>query len=310
MFELRVLSGLHQGAALPLIGEQWLIGADAAQDLALFDPGMASLHCRLQRVGDDWTLSAEDGVVCDEQGHAHPVTVLTLNRNFTLGSVWLCLAAAEDAWPAVPAPTAANTQTDTPAQPSSGTLPREKIAIRSRVFNRVSGVIMGLLIGIVGSAWTLTRTPSSTLEPVAISDATKTVFSGKRISLVDAEDARRQLSTMLSERMLNDISVQQTPEGMTISGNLKAESLEVYQRMLQRFKDRYDSPVPLIDNVATSSTGLPFVIVQIISGPRAHLVTADGHRLYIGDELQGLRLTRIDDQRVEFDGDRHYELRW
>lgn len=38
MFELRVLSGLHQGAALPLIGEQWLIGADAEHDLALYDP--------------------------------------------------------------------------------------------------------------------------------------------------------------------------------------------------------------------------------------------------------------------------------
>ncbi|WP_443701030.1 type III secretion system inner membrane ring subunit SctD, partial [Pseudomonas sp.] len=181
---------------------------------------------------------------------------------------------------------------------------------RSRVFNRVSGVIIGLLVGIVGSAWSLTRAPTSVIEPVATSDAKTMVPSGKRIPLANAEDARRQLSTMLSERMLNDVSVQQTPEGMTVSGNLKEESLLVYQRMLQRFKDRFDSPVALIDNVSTSSTGLPFVIVQIMSGPHAHLVTADGHRLYIGDELQGLRLTRIDDQRIEFDGDRHYELRW
>jgi type III secretion protein D len=309
MFELRVLSGLHQGAALPLIGEQWLIGADAAQDLALFDPGVASLHCRLQRIGEGWTLSAEDGVVCDEQGHAHPVTALTLNRNFTLGSVWLCLAAAEDAWPAVALITA-NPQTDTQAPPSPGAPPREKVAIRSRIFNRVSGVILGLLVGIVGSAWSLTRAPTSVIEPVATSDAKTVTPSGKRIPLANAEDARRQLSTMLRERMLNDVSVQQTPEGMTVNGNLKEESLLVYQRMLQRFKDRYDSPVALIDNVSTSGTGLPFVIVQIMSGPRAHLVTADGHRLYIGDELQGLRLTRIDDQRIEFDGDRHYELRW
>ncbi|MDY7564696.1 type III secretion system inner membrane ring subunit SctD [Pseudomonas sp. RTC3] len=310
MFELRVLSGLHQGAALPLIGEQWLIGADAAQDLALFDPGVASLHCRLQRVGEGWTLNAEDGVVCDEQGHAHPVTALTLNRNFTLGSVWLCLAAAEDAWPAVPALNAANPQNDTQAPPSPDAPQRAKATTRSRVFNRVSGVIIGLLVGIVGSAWSLTRAPTSVIEPVATSDAKTMVPSGKRIPLENAEDARRQLSTMLSERMLNDVSVQQTPEGMTVSGNLKEESLLVYQRMLQRFKDRFDSPVALIDNVSTSSTGLPFVIVQIMSGPHAHLVTADGHRLYIGDELQGLRLTRIDDQRIEFDGDRHYELRW
>jgi len=308
MFELRVLSGLHQGAALPLIGEHWLIGSDAAQDLALFDPGVASLHCRLQRAGDGWTLNAEDGVVCDEQGHAHPVTELTLNRNFTLGSVWLCLSAAEDAWPAVPTLIAATPRSDAQSQPSPNAPPLEKVASRSRVFNRVSGVIIGLLIGVVGSAWSLTR--SSVVEPVTTPASTTMTPSGKRIHLASAEDTRHQLNTMLSERMLNDVSVQQTPEGMTVNGNLKEESLLVYQRMLQRFKDRYDSPVALIDNVSTSRTGLPFVIVQIMSGPHAHLVTADGHRLYIGDELQGLRLTRIDDQRIEFDGERHYELHW
>lgn len=310
MFELRVLSGLHQGAALPLIGEQWLIGADVEQDLALFDPGVARLHCRLQRVGEGWTLHAEDGAVCDEHGHAHPVMALTLNRNFTLGSVWLCLAAAEDAWAAVTALIAASPHADTQSPPSPSAPQRAKATIRSWFFNRVSGVIIGLLVGIVGSAWSLTRAPSSVIDPVAIPDATTVEPSGIRIRLANAEDARRQLNTMLSERMLTDVSIQQTPAGITVNGNLKEESLLVYQRMLQRFKDRYDLPVALIDNVSTSRTGLPFVIVQIMSGPRAHLVTADGHRLYIGDELQGLRLTRIDNQRIEFDGDRHYELQW
>ena len=310
MFELRVLSGLHQGAALPLIGEQWLIGADAAQDLALFDSGVASLHCRLQRVGDVWNLNAEDGTVCDEYGHAHSVKELTPNCNFTLGSVWLCLAAAEDAWPPVPGVIAADPQNETPAPLLPAAQPQSKSAFRSRVFNRVSGIIMGLLVGLVGSAWALTRSPSSTLDPVSSSDARTTAPLNKRIALASPEDARRQFNTMLNERMLNDISAQLTPEGMTISGNLKEESVLVYQRMVQRFKDRYDSPVALIENISISSTGLPFVIVQIMSGPRAHLVTADGHRLYIGDELQGLRLTRIDDQHIEFDGDRHYELRW
>jgi type III secretion protein D len=115
---------------------------------------------------------------------------------------------------------------------------------------------------------------------------------------------------MLSDRLLSEVNVQQTPEGLALSGNLKAESRVVYQRMLQRFKDRYQSPVALIDNVSTSSNGLPFTIVQIMSGPHAHLVTADGHRLYIGDELEGLRLTRIDDKSIQFDGDRHYEVNW
>lgn len=39
-------------------------------------------------------------------------------------------------------------------------------------------------------------------------------------------------------------------------------------------------------------------------------MTADGRRMYVGDEKDGLRLTKIDDQRLQFDGDRHIEVTW
>ena len=44
MYELRVLDGQRQGAALPLFGEQWSIGAQADADLVLNDPGVAEQH--------------------------------------------------------------------------------------------------------------------------------------------------------------------------------------------------------------------------------------------------------------------------
>lgn len=47
MFELRVLNGQRQGAALPLFGEQWSIGAHPDADLMLNDPGIAEQHARL-----------------------------------------------------------------------------------------------------------------------------------------------------------------------------------------------------------------------------------------------------------------------
>ncbi len=99
MFELRVLNGQHQGAALPLVGEQWSIGSAEELDLALDDAGVASLHCRLQRLDERWTLNAEEGVVCDEQGNALPGLDVKLNSPFMLGPVWLCVSPAEDAWP-------------------------------------------------------------------------------------------------------------------------------------------------------------------------------------------------------------------
>lgn len=325
MFELRVLTGLHQGAALPLVGEQWAIGSDAEQDLALHDPGVEQLHCRLQRQGEHWLLNAANGSIGDQEGHRHETAELTTNTAFVLGSVWLCVSAAEDAWPSVPVviqPPPAEPQAQAEPQPEaqSSAPPLEKVTARSRVLNRTTGVIVGILLGIAGSAWSLTRSsaPESMAATAAVHPSAQTVQKSKpaaepaqkRIQLSNVEDTRRQLNTMLSERLLSGVNVQQTPEGLALSGNLKAESQLVYQRMLQRFKDRYDSPVALIDNVTTSNNGLPFTIVQIMSGPHAHLVTADGHRLYVGDELAGLRLTRIDDNRIQFDGERHYEVNW
>ncbi|MFP3851602.1 type III secretion system inner membrane ring subunit SctD [Pseudomonas sp. W5-01] len=326
MFELRVLTGLHQGAALPLVGEQWGIGADADQDLALHDPGVEQLHCRLQRQGEDWRLDAADGAVADEEGHLHGSTLLTPNTAFVLGSVWLCVSPAQDPWPSMPAviPQAQSEQTAQTEAPASA--PLEKVESRSRFFNRTTGVVIGLLLGIAGSAWSLSRSAAPASEQLAISSPAQQLAqqarpssekskpteaaAKKRIRLTSVDDVKRQLNTMLSERLLSDVTLEQTPEGLALSGNLKPESQLVYQRMLQRFKDRYDTPVALIDNVAAGTSGLPFTIVQIMSGPHAHLVTADGRRLYVGDELAGLRLTRIDDNRIQFDGDRHYEVSW
>ena len=313
MFELRVLNGLHQGAALPLIGEQWLIGSDAEQDLALFDLGIAALHCRLNRSDDGWTLLAEEGPVCDEEGHQHSLTELTPNIPFVLGTVWLCLAPAQEDWTAAPAkPAMENLLNDDPAPSSPPTSPPlEKIISRSRGLNRTSGVIVGLLVGIVGSAWGLSHStsPGTDNPATAVTTSSQSAASSK-IKLATAEDTRRLLNTLLSERMLSGVTVQSTADGLSLTGSVKDESLEVYQRMLQRFKEQYAAPVAVIDNVSNAQTGLPFAIVQIISGPMAHLVTNDGHRLYIGDELDGLKLTKIDEQHIEFEGDHHYEVRW
>lgn len=51
LYELRVLTGLHRGAALPLNGEQWSIGSSAGADLALYDPGIRTGTARC-----DWSM--------------------------------------------------------------------------------------------------------------------------------------------------------------------------------------------------------------------------------------------------------------
>ncbi|EGH05990.1 type III secretion apparatus protein, YscD/HrpQ family [Pseudomonas amygdali pv. aesculi str. 0893_23] len=324
MFELRVLNGQHQGAALPLVGEQWSIGSAAQHDLALDDAGVESLHCRLQRLDDSWTLNAEEGAVCDEEGNARPGIDLTLNTAFLLGSVWLCVSPAGDEWPSVPAVIPKQPQAD--PEPVRNDVPLKKVKSRSQSLIRTTGIIAGLLVGVIGSAWSLTRPPAIAMDqspghmasvtaeaPVETSPTPAKIIkpaADKRIRLTSADAVRHQLGTMLSDRLLTDVSVEETAEGLVLNGDLKEESLLVYQRMLQRFKDRYESPVTVFDNVASTRSALPFVVVQIMTGPHALLVTADGRRIYVGDEVDGLRLTRIDNQRLQFDGNRHIEVNW
>jgi type III secretion protein D len=62
--------------------------------------------------------------------------------------------------------------------------------------------------------------------------------------------------------------------------------------------------------VSEGSSQPPFKITQIVGGPNGHVVLEDGRRLFLGDEVDGLRLVAIDNAKVIFDGQRRYEVRW
>lgn len=99
MYELRVLTGLHQGAALPLTGREWTIGSSTESDLALHDPGIEGRHCLLQLVDDTWTLARQNGVVTDIEGHkVDVITPLLPGSAFALNGVWLSLVSANTNW--------------------------------------------------------------------------------------------------------------------------------------------------------------------------------------------------------------------
>ena len=105
MFELRVLDGLRQGAALPLFGEQWSIGAHADADLMLNDPGVVEQHARLRFIDANWLVQAEAGLLRDTEGQVMAqIASLGLNATFSVGGVCLCVTLAEQPWPQPAAP--------------------------------------------------------------------------------------------------------------------------------------------------------------------------------------------------------------
>ena len=289
LFELRVLSGLHEGAALPLFGECWSIGADQDADLELDDPGVAARHARLHGMAGRWTVQAQEGLLQDDAGTVRAqITDLAPGRAFVIGGIRLCVADTQSAWLDEPA--------DAVAQPGAPVTAGSKSKWLAPGILVLVPILMALAWQPMGTAPALAPQPSPA--------------SNKR-QLVTTAQVHQQLLKMLIERDLgNTVRLQVAADRITLGGEVGQDSLALVSRMLERFEVQFETPVAIVNQVQQTSTVLPFRIVQIIGGPKAHVVLADGRRLFFGDEVQGLRLTAIDNRRVLFEGRQRHEVNW
>ena len=299
MFELRVLDGRHQGAALPLFGEQWSIGAHGDADLVLSDPGIAEQHARLRLIDANWSVQAEAGLLRGADGRVlAQIPSLALDTVFSVGAVRLCVSLADEPWPRSPAPvTVASPVFNEPA-------PGLKLSTIShsqqkRLISLVLAVTVIFIV--VGMA--------SNGEPEAKASLTPPVV--QKQALASPFEVRQQLLKMLSERELSQrVNLQVINGQVVLDGDVSQDDVELVARMLNRFGEQYDNAIPVISRVRARDGALPFKIVQIVGGPNAHVVLEEGSRLFIGDEVDGLRLVLIDNSKVVFDGVQRYEVRW
>ena len=289
LFELRVLSGLHEGAALPLFGECWSIGADQDADLELYDPGVAARHARLHGMAGRWTVQAQEGLLQDDAGTVRAqIADLAPGRAFAIGGIRLCVADTQSAWLDEPA--------DAVAQPGAPVTAGSKSKWLAPGILVLVPILMALAWQPMGSVPALAPQPSPA--------------SNKR-QLETAAQVHQQLLKMLIERDLgNTVRLQVAADRITLGGDVGQDSLALVTRMLERFEVQFETPVTIVNQVQQTSTVLPFRIVQIIGGQKAHVVLADGRRLFFGDEVQGLRLTAIDNRRVLFEGRQRHEVNW
>ena len=289
LFELRVLSGLHEGAALPLFGECWSIGAHQDADLELYDPGVAARHARLHGMAGRWTVQAQEGLLQDDTGTVRAqIADLAPGRAFAIGGIRLCVADTQSAWLDKPADAVAQPGATVPAGSKSKWLAPGVLVLVP--------ILMALAWQPMGSVPALAPQPSPA--------------SNKR-QLETAAQVHQQLLKMLIERDLgNTVRLQVAADRITLGGDVGQDSLALVTRMLERFEVQFETPVTIVNQVQQTSTVLPFRIVQIIGGQKAHVVLADGRRLFFGDEVQGLRLTAIDNRRVLFEGRQRHEVNW
>lgn len=297
MFELRVLNGTQQGAALPLFGEQWCIGASSEADLVLHDPAIAQRHVWVRRVGDRWSVQAEAGLMEDASGTlVAQIADLAADLPFSISGIRLCVSLADQPWPIEPEPVVQQALHDTPQDLPLSTMPKS-------TQKRWMGAL--LLVAILVMAVGMMNGQDSQPEAAMMQAA------AQRIDLASAPEVRQQLLKMLNERDLAQRVTLQVVNGqVSLNGEVSQEQMALLSRMLARFTEQFDSPVPVMSRVREGSSQPPFKIVQIVGGPNGHVVLQGGQRLFLGDEVDGVRLVSIDNGRLVFDGLHRYEVRW
>ena len=301
MFELRVLDGSRQGAALPLFGGQWSIGAHPDADLSLYDEGIAERHVLLRCIEQHWSVQAQEGLVRASDGQLlAQIADLALGVPFSLGNIRLCVTLADQPWPQA-----------SPAEPIAPVARPVNEAVPALVLSSISGaqqkrlislvVVIAAIIMVVGLATTGEHEAQASLMAAP----------SQKNELGSAYEVRQQLLKMLNERELgNRIRLQVINGQVTLEGEVAQEEMGLVSRMLNRFGEQFDTSVPVISRVKERSTVLPFKILQIVGGPNGHVVLDEGNRLFVGDEVDGLRLVLIDNTKVVFDGLQRYEVRW
>lgn len=298
MFELRVLNGLHQGAALPLFGDQWSLGAHADADLLLKDAGIAKHHARLRLLEGIWSVQAEAGLLGVDGQVMAQIANLMLNVPFSMGAVQLCVTVADHPWPQVQAPQAAPPPRGVDASPAlvlSSISPSQQKRLISLV------LVCAVVVVLLGITSTREREAQASLMPAAT----------QKHELGSSFEVRQQLLKMLGERELSErVSLQVVNGQIVLDGEASQEETELVARMLTRFAEQFDTSVPVMSRVRMRDSALPFKILQIVGGTNGHVVLEHGERLFVGDEVDGLRLVLIDNNKVVFDGPQRYEVRW
>ncbi|WP_034946642.1 FHA domain-containing protein [Erwinia oleae] len=301
MFELRVLTGRHQGAALPVMGGEWTLGQGFDADLLLTDSGVAAHHATLFFADERWQLRAAEGKLYTPDGKESELfDPLPPDQPFALGDVWLSLSPAEQPWEAM---TAAPQPLADAAPATTTAAVQEAAPAPSRTFSRgvqVLSVSLILLLSFTIISWILQPTVAQT----------STTGSNRQV-LETLQEVRPPLLAMLRDRGLTPgVKIDMGKGKMVLNGELNKDQLQILERMLVRFQAQYNVIPKLVNNTRQYNAKLPFRIVQITTGKRANVVTDTGERLFIGDQKDELRLVAITSSEVEFAGRDHIKVNW
>lgn len=362
MYELRILSGLHRGATLPLDERPHIIGASEDADVVIVDPEIEPQHASLELAGDTWVLAGLEGSVRDAHTNQPQTSLRLAPGDFArVGSVWVTVVEQNAGWENPPrepdedlfdaVAEAASAETEQHSEEETETSPRAENETASAQGNdapakkRRTGLIFAsagaAILACAAGAWALSsggsplRMQAKSGEAAAPASAASAASARDSASGAKPADptvakafdtlnpdgtAKRKLTTselrkafrkrLADADLLRKFDLTLQDEQWSMQASLDDEEAARFERILVTFFKTYDIAIPVHAVIGNGEAMLPFKILQVVSGRDASVVTKDGERLYVGDELRGVRLLAIRGSHLTFAGKRRIEVTW
>lgn len=339
MQELRILSGYHRGATLPLDGVELTIGADEEAGVVLADPGVVACHARLSREDGRWILKPADGMVRGQDSNAALAQVVLADGAFArAGAIWLTVCDSGAPWqdpPADPvdAPSQQGDETgeddfgtslsmeesaESTAESDGSDLPDTLAATaepppqasRVRGFRMALVPVAAMAVLSAAAAYALTSHPADSFEAGFAAEV-----QTRHVAAMPSHLAPDALQAALRKRLgevdlLGRVVLDLREREWTLRGALNDEDAERLQRMLRAFAETYVIDFPIQVKIGSAEAMLPFRIVQVLSGNDPSIVIDDGRRLYVGDEHRGVRLAAVAGNQLRFTGRQTLNIAW
>ncbi len=313
--ELRVLTGLQSGAALPL-EDSLAVGPEEESDLLLLDDGHAPQRLRVRLLPDGGLLleALDDGVLLASGAvlQGGESTPLAPGDAFRAGEVWLAVQGAGEPWGAWTAPDVAATAgapdaaalaADAPEEAAIEPLPalvadfrpprpaaraRTSVTRPMRTFGSVI-VAAGLLSTMLGVA-ALVRQAAQDEADAPLPETPKA-------------DAAPASGGPAASAVQPSVTGAQAPEPAQPPSVTEAEAPAPAHRGDGR--GRLQVTIP-----GEGTVNLPFDIEEVLLGSESHVTLTDGRRLAPGDRVGEWRLTEIRPGALVFDGPRKVQIGW
>lgn len=314
--ELRVVRGLHQGAALPLLDDRVTVGCDENGDVVLLDDGVLPLHLALIRTQDGGWVN---------ESTAAPVP---FGAWITMGSAAIVVCEVNAAWQSADRVDdhGADLFNGSPSQtrePSTG-LQHMRVSLQGRALRWVVVALGGatfLLVtfvyaysyaGLDGATESGPRTAKSqkNWQNASQKQPGQATLENDR-ALSTPEQAEQRALRMLRDRGLDErVAVRVADNTLYFEGSLSASEIKQVNSIAQELRQARLGDLKVELQLQSLQQSLPFEITEVLYGPVSSITLSDGARLKVGDIHLGMRLSEIRPGRMVFIGSRNIEVAW